>query len=537
MKTERNILLCLILFIITGCQARFDSDRLQVADSLLWSNPDSCIQYVEKHLENASSNKERKRLEFIHQHAYYKIYGVIENDTLLANMAETFLQRKEYRNAGEACYLMGIYHTSTGEYFEATSYLKQAEHLLKNSGCIHPNLLGMLYLNLGIASQESRLFDIALEYSEQALPFLLEGNNSIYIATCYHLMGKCSSDQETCLAYLDSALYYASQSEQKVFYKEIETTKLHVENPDTNSPQLIENYKYLCDSCQSYSYAAELAEYLILSHQYVAVSKYLDILALDTSINIWSKEQYFLLRAEWQRSQGKVEDAYQTIKKLHQNQTREIEGSAFSKTYIIAQKYDAAKEHEMLLQETIRKQRAYVWVMIATFVCMLIGGSAYYIHKRNQYKLKINEEQNKRLKQELEHHRLVLKTRIIERLEIAKQLQYWKSHHTETLPKDIDLLSSKQNRSNSKQWIDFYQEFDLCYNNLLHQLKLEHNTLTESDLQYIFLTYMGFSLTDICFLIGTTNRTIWNRRTIIKQHLGLDENQDLDEWIKTQLEA
>ena len=43
---------------------------------------------------------------------------------------------------------------------------------------------------------------------------------------------------------------------------------------------------------------------------------------------------------------------------------------------------------------------------------------------------------------------------------------------------------------------------------------------------------LKLSIQDICILLDISNRTLYNHRNRIKQHLGLAENEDLDEWIK-----
>lgn len=421
-----------------------------------------------------------------------------------------------------------------GEYLEATSYLKDAETLYQLNGHNDPKLMGLLFLNLGKASEQCRLFDIAIEYCQQAIPHLKVGNNPTYLSACYHIIGICQIEEDVATMYLDSAMSYANTLDDKEYCKIIEYSrhKLAKNNEGRIDTELL---CYLCDSCQLYFYAAILSDYYIKSHDYENAIDYLNKLAIDTTINIWSKEQYYVLQSELHWAQGKQTEAYNTLKQLHEWQTAEIENSAYASTYIISQRYDAAKEKELRLQEKVKKQRAYIWIVVVLLICIIVGGYSFYINKKRKLELQFSDEQKKRLEEELSKNRAILRARISERLEIAKRLYQWSSHHAETVPDILGALSPKQAASDRQHWQEFYGEFNQCYDNLLSRLREDNPALTSSDLQYIALTFLDFDITDISFLLNITNRTIWNRRNSIKQRMGLDEEVNLDEWIKNDM--
>lgn len=530
MKTRKS-LLYLVLLTAIGCTTHRESDVVKTSDSLLWADPDSCLVYLEN-APKAYSEAEEKHRELIRQHAYFRITGELENDSTLSDLVSYLTQGGDYEAAGEANYIIGGSHVQKGEYFEATSYLKEAETLYQLSGQSSHKLLGLLYFNLSIAAEQCRLFDVAAEYCQQAIPYLKTHGYMTHLSVCYHLLGKCQDKQDSVVIYLDSALYFAKELDYKGCYMEIELTKSEIVDSSIYNVDRLSKSIYLCDSCQSYSYASEIASYYIKKNNYVKAHEYLEKLALDTTINIWSKEQYYVLQSELHWAQGKHEEAYNTLKQLHEWQTREIENSAYASTYIISQRYDAAKEKELRLQEKVKKQRAYIWIVVVLLICIIVGGYSFYINKKRKLELQLSAEQKKRLEEELSKNRAILRARISERLEIAKRLYQWSSHHAETVPDILGSLSPKQAASDQQHWKEFYGEFNQCYDNLLSRLGEDYPALTSSDLQYIALTFLDFDITDISFLLNITNRTIWNRRNSIKQRMGLDEEVNLDEWIK-----
>lgn len=73
------------------------------------------------------------------------------------------------------------------------------------------------------------------------------------------------------------------------------------------------------------------------------------------------------------------------------------------------------------------------------------------------------------------------------------------------------------------------QNFNALYGGLLEHLRTEHPLLTTQDEQVIVLGVLGFSNSDIAFLLNISDRTIWNRRQKIRDRLG-DPQMDLDQW-------
>lgn len=532
MKTRKSLLYLLVLLTTIGCTTHRESDIVKTADSLLWADPDSCLMYLEN-APKTTSKAEEKHRELIRQHAYFRINGELESDSILSDLVSYFTQHGDYEAAGEANYIIGGSHVQKGEYFEATSYLKDAESLYQRGEICKPQLMGLLYLNLGNASEQCRLYHIAAEYCQQAIPYLKTYGNITYLTMCYHIMGKSQDNQDSAVIYLDSALYYANIMDDKSYYMEIEISRNSIINHKERMN--LQTLSYLSDSCHLYFYAAFIVDYYIENNNLGKACEYMETLALDTSTNIWSKEQYYVLQSELYCAQNMHVEAYNIIKDLLIRQTAEIENSAYASTYIISQRYDAVKEQELRLQETVKKQRAYIGIIVVLLLCFVIGGAAYYIYKRSAFRIQLSEAEQKRLAQELEANRRVLRTRISERLEVARQLRVWESQNSESVPEAVNMLLPRRVKHEQEMWQEFYDEFNLCYNNALQKLRDMHPELNNPDLQYIALDYLGFDMTDKSFLLGVEKRTMWNRRNSIRKHLGMSEDADLDGWINSEM--
>lgn len=529
-QLKTHIIFAILLSIFTSCTPYKESTFIQTADSLLWANPDSCLCYIEA---QEIEMKENNRARLIFEHALYKVSVIYNHDSILSVLSEDFIKNHDYRSAGEAKYIIGANLIQTGDYFTATQILKEAENLFSQSRHTESILQGMLYFNLGVAAERSRFFDMASEYYDIALPFFKECRNPLYIASVYHHLGKICTHVDLAISYLDSAYQYAAQIDDSFYKKEIEVVRaLYFANTDSFVAEtLINDIQYLCDSCHQNIYVGPLAELYLEHNNIIEAESLLDKLAKDTTKDIWIKEHYYSIKADILYKKNKKDDAYEILKRLHNWQTEQIEKCAFANTYIISQKYDVAKEQELRLQEQVKKQRAYIWIVVVLLVCICIGGYTYYINKKRKLKLQLSNEQKKRLEQELESDRAMLRARISERIEIAKELYAWCSHHNEAMPDILGLLSPKQAASDIQNWKNFYDEFNLCYNNVLAKLKEKYPALTTTDLQYIALTLLQYDTTDMSFILRIGKQTIWNRRTNVKRHMGMPDDANLNKWI------
>ena len=68
-------------------------------------------------------------------------------------------------------------------------------------------------------------------------------------------------------------------------------------------------------------------------------------------------------------------------------------------------------------------------------------------------------------------------------------------------------------------------------------MRKNYPRLTSTDTQVIALYILGMDNSDICLLMGLTQRTVWSRRMRIKDRVGLGEKESLDKWIEERLEV
>lgn len=97
---------------------------------------------------------------------------------------------------------------------------------------------------------------------------------------------------------------------------------------------------------------------------------------------------------------------------------------------------------------------------------------------------------------------------------------------------DNSLLSVPGMITTDTQWDEFLTAYNMCHDDVLNRLRHENPKLTDTDMLYLVLYAMDMSPHDMSLLLDSSDRTIWNRRQLVKEHLN-QEISDLDEWIKS----
>ena len=124
------------------------------------------------------------------------------------------------------------------------------------------------------------------------------------------------------------------------------------------------------------------------------------------------------------------------------------------------------------------------------------------------------EQKIKDLHKELQLRREALKQVLDQRLALNKSLQeaLLLKKEEERSPDWAQQFIDSNVLANDVEWEHFFSEFNGCYGNLIQRLQSEYPRLTQTDTQVLALYVLGMDNSDICLLMGLTQRTIWSRR-------------------------
>ena len=523
------------LIICSACtqKAEIINSDLQEAISQVWLDTEIAHKQLEAIDINTLSTYETYRYHLAQAHIMLKRQLQLPTELDIDLLAKQLLDYRDEASAGEAYYIQGAYLNYIGENTKAMQYLKKAESYPTTA-----IIKGMTYYKMGRICETEQLYDIALENYKQALPYLEDVGLPLYLASLYRELGRNSKDAEQD-SYFDRALTAAQFMGDSVLYMEVRYAQLTASQ--SNSPELAQICQYMCHKAGQRRYAYDLVKYYIRNQKADSARVYLDILAADTTAQVWSERQYKLWHSQYLHLIDSNRNAYEILFNLYnEDYTKEV-GQNRASAFVAAQHYDNEVEHAKNLQLQLDKQRLYI-ILISVLVgvlCIVILAILFISRQRAKHLVEKtrNEEEIANLQNELQIRRESLKRIMNQRIELSKNLQeaVLSRKKDESIPQWAKDFIDQNIFSTEEQWQGFLKEFEGAYGDILTKLQNTYPRLTSTDLQVIALYILGIDNSDICLLTGATQRTIWSRRMRIKNRIGLGEKESLDKWIEREL--
>ncbi len=533
MKTKVIIIITLIICCSCSNKTTIENSKLQEAISQVWLDADVAHEMLEKIDISNINYYEQQRYRLAEAHLMLKRELKLPSGSDMDALAKYFESCGDEASVAEAYYIQGAYLNWLGKNTQAMQYLKKAE-----SNSATAIIRGMTYYKMGRISESEQLYDIALENYQKALPYLEEAGLPLYLASVYRELGRNSQniDRDT---YFNKALSAAQFIGDSILQKEIRYAQLTASQ--SNSPELAHICQYMCHTAGQQRYAYDLVKYYIRNHKADSARVYLDILAADTTAQVWSEQQYKLWHSQYLHLTDSNKNAYEILFDLYnEDYTKEV-GQNRASAFVAAQHYDNEVEHTKNLQLQLDKQRLYIILTsaLAGVLCIVILAILFISRQRAKHLVEKtrNEEEILNLQNELQLRRESLKRIMSQRIELSKNLQeaVLSRKKDESIPQWAKDFIDQNIFSTEVQWNGFLKEFEEAYGDILTRLQHTYPRLTSTDLQVIALYILGIDNSDICLLTGATQRTIWSRRMRIKNRIGLGEKESLDKWIEREL--
>ena len=534
MKMRYILIICILVGCI-GCSEKNvieDSALAQVVEQV-WPATDSAMAGWQQINAQALNDYDYHRYRLAEAHLRLKHGAKLPTELDMVALAEYFANRGDMASAGEAYYIQGAYLNWLGQNTEAMHILKDAE-----SHPTAPIIRGMTYYKMGRISESEQLYDIALENYQNALPYLETAGLPLYLASVYRELGRMSN-AENRNSYFDNALVQAKRYGDTILY--LDTRYAQLAANQSQSPELAQICQYLCHQAGQKRYAYDLVKYYIRSQKADSARIYLDLLSADTTAQIWSKQQYVLWNSQYLRLKGKHKEAYNELYQLYNENYSVMEEKGRASTFVVSEHYDNEVEHAKNLQLQLEKQRLYMVlilvlaaILLATILLILLSARRRTIRLVEKAR---TEQKIKDLHKELQLRREALKQVLDQRLALNKSLQeaLLLKKEEERIPDWAQQFIDSNVLANDVEWEHFFSEFNGCYGNLIQRLQSEYPRLTQTDTQVLALYVLGMDNSDICLLMGLTQRTIWSRRMRIKSRVGLSEKESLDKWLEKEV--
>ena len=222
--------------------------------------------------------------------------------------------------------------------------------------------------------------------------------------------------------------------------------------------------------------------------------------------------------------------------------TNSLGNNAFIKEAMI----DAKEENNRLLFErnlklTIEKQRSQItFIYIAIGLVVIIGGLAFYIRKRKR-QMEEKEEELEALRQlvtESQQHTEQKDDRFFKRIMLQQLgvIRMAASNPTtanqELIRRMSEIVDGQIPVDSLLNWEDLYQTIDYIYEGFYTRIKEKYgDLLNEKEIQLCCLLKANFSTKEISIVSAQGVRTVYQRKSVIRQKLGMEEKGDIVEFL------
>ncbi|MBR6621119.1 MAG: hypothetical protein IKK90_01345 [Bacteroides sp.] len=207
---------------------------------------------------------------------------------------------------------------------------------------------------------------------------------------------------------------------------------------------------------------------------------------------------------------------------------------------------DAKEENNRLLTErnlklTIEQQRTELTMLyVVGGLAIVITGLAYLIWRRKR-QAEEKEEELEALRQlinESQQHSeqkddRFFKKILLQQLGVIRMAASNPTTANQELIRRMTAIANKEVEVDTLlNWKDLYQTIDYIYEDFYTRLEEKHgDLLNEKEIQLCCLLKANFSTKEISIVTQQGIRTVYQRKTVIRQKLGMEEKGDIVEWL------
>lgn len=536
---KKAIILCIVL-ILSACHRIPTHELLTKADSLIYDNPDSSLQILNRlQPSQLITEEEQMYYSLLKTEAKLRNRIPINNDQEIEKIKNYYYKHKQARELSKAFYCQGIIHsqlkhydTAIEAYYQSKQYAQEASEW-RLLGRIY-ECMGYVYLINNLHNQADSFFLQAETIAKQIKDTVLHAESlyhqgvyqisqgskhypkaEILLTQAYELSQKAHNsmpEQQGCVAMSLSHLFSKqSDSAKALFYARKAT-----EQCQTDSTLLYQAYYILGDIYYKVGQYDSASYYCTLSLQSPeAVVKTCAYMHLS---DIAKKNK------NWQQALDYEEKATQYQYK-HYQQKQEA-------AIITAQNKQTIKQGNSLLQKY--KQ---ILFLTSCLSILMVGTLAFMYSKRK----KQHKQLLQKLQEELSSHD--------NRQHIPAQQQtsqpsianvsfnlneigflirdtncYQKIKRMITYHKSFD---GYEEHFNSNDWEQLITEVDRHSNGFSHYLKSRYPLLNNDDLQFCCLHLIGLSTQEIAIIVERDRTSVYKRqKRIIKNKLSYTANDN-----------
>ena len=537
----------LSIFLVSCQQQGTNNKTILRAENIVLASPDSAYRLLTSisHPEKLSA-KDYAAWCLIYTEAELKQLKKIQSDSVIMISVKYYRNSNLAKQSGIAYYLLGHIQRTLGKKEEAMVAFKQAEYILAKTD--EYKFKGLVDYNIGDICMEDEIYEFALQYYKKSLNYFILSKEKYFQAYDYRQISEAYNQLDypfdSVMYYSNLALKFSKEKGDSINYYIVLSRQgelLFYRNYRLSNQDVHQGYRFFPDK-RPY-YAAFLSYTYSMMHQPDSARYYLHI-SLSNSAEPKSKVISFLAGAYLEKNEGNHKLASEYFEKAFLYRDTVFKKSMKDKLYKIDKQYDLTKTEEKNASLKIENRNNVI--LIGLLIILLLVGLIISLIIYNNHEKKLKELETKKQIMEYElklkntennQKRLLLLTKLQNRIENTLRFNKFKMGILSKEKKDSFLDEiTKQSIITEVEWKNYTDEVDNIFDLRISKLKETYQQLTYPDIKVISLICLKMDISDCCSLLNMTKNTMYHRRNIIKERIGINKDIDLVDWVNQTIE-
>ena len=527
-----------IFAFLISCVHVNDRSLIKEAEANMENNPEYALCLLDSVKYFPHLNRKYKNLaRYVRMFAYYKLDKEFDNFGNAFKLAKYYEVNKDINKASWLYFFSGKIAQKKQNFKDATIYLSEAiefGQMVEDS-----NLLLNVYCTKGELYLQQYDKQAAINAYQQALSYKSLNCDgcwvSYYLGNCYlytkdykkAMLAYCKAEKEAIILgnskEAAQLLFNIGQSYHQVSDRD---NALKYFRKSLSHTVKTDELRYRC-------YLAMAKEYMMTNQD--SVLYFLNKFNVADLENLEIMHCYYMTKSQLEELRGKHEIALALYKQGFVYADSLWMRNSDERIDNIMLHYEKRKLIGKNLRLIHKQNKLYISIsVLVLIVALVILFFKNLIRKKQLDYIQAcsTVETLKHLYDEQKVCQDKFRTLLIEKLEISKKLALLSGQPLDKNKSFLEMYSKVVGeRAIELDWTELYFTINFLYNNFHLKVTQQFAVLNEKEIQLCCLLRAGFKSDEIAFVIRLTIYSVHKRKTCIRKKLGLDEREDILEYL------
>lgn len=534
----RMVVVVSIFAFLISCVHVNDRSLIKEAEANMENNPEYALCLLDSVKYFPHLNRKYKNLaRYVRMFAYYKLDKEFDNFGNAFKLAKYYEVNKDINKASWLYFFSGKIAQKKQNFKDATIYLSEAiefGQMVEDS-----NLLLNVYCTKGELYLQQYDKQAAINAYQQALSYKSLNCDgcwvSYYLGNCYlytkdykkAMLAYCKAEKE--------AIIWGNSKEAAQLLFNIGQSYHQVSDRDNALKYFRKSLSHTVktDELRYRCYLAMAKEYMMTNQD--SVLYFLNKFNVADLENLEIMHCYYMTKSQLEELRGKHEIALALYKQGFVYADSLWMRNSDERIDNIMLHYEKRKLIGKNLRLIHKQNKLYISIsVLVLIVALVILFFKNLIRKKQLDYIQAcsTVETLKHLYDEQKVCQDKFRTLLIEKLEISKKLALLSGQPLDKNKSFLEMYSKVVGeRAIELDWTELYFTINFLYNNFHLKVTQQFAVLNEKEIQLCCLLRAGFKSDEIAFVIRLTIYSVHKRKTCIRKKLGLDEREDILEYL------